>query len=168
VAKGITDEILDIVWPETGGQDIRKGVLAYALFADPTRQSPPLPADVWPPGTRFDSSTLTDENWVVIMWTILPSEWPQPDRWCPTLERTLSALSDGEAAVAWCALEGSFEVPPALFDPDGGRDEVYAAYVPGRFACSARLGASYESVSRAEMIEFKEHTRQRFGTDRRQ
>lgn len=168
MGKGSTNELLDIVWPEADGSEIRKGVLAYALFADPNRQSAPFPVGIWPAGTRFDSSRLTDDDWVVIMWTILPDAWPEPDLWCPTVHSTLVALSEGEAVVAWCALEGAFEVPPKLFDPDVMPDDVYAALLPGRFVCTAQLGKPYESLTRSQMSEFNEATNQRFGTPRSQ
>jgi hypothetical protein len=165
---GRTEEALDIVWTDDEGQNIRKGVNAYAFFVDPNRQSAAFPVSVWPAGTKFESSRLTDENWVVIMWTILPGSWPEPGQWCPTLERTLKALSNGEAAVAWCALEGSFEVPPGLFDADATYDGVYAMLVSGRFACSAQLGSTFEPLSRGELTEFMRLTNQRLGPPRAQ
>ena len=161
---GLTEEALDIVWTGDEGQDFRKGVYAYGFFADQKRQSAPFPVSLWPAGTLFRSRRLTDENWVVIMWIVLPSSWPEPDQWCPMIERTLKALGDGEAVVAWCGLEGSFEVPPRLFDPDATSNGVYAMMVSGRFACSAQLGRTYESLSRADLIKFMDATSKSVGT----
>ncbi len=159
---GRTEEALDIVWTDDEGQNFREGVNAYAFFADPNRQSPTFPVGAWLVGTLFQPQRLTNENWVVLMWTILPGSWPEPDRLCPTLERTLESLSDGAAVVAWCALEGSFEVPPQLFDPNTTYDRVYAMMVPGHFACSARLRRTYEPLSKDELMEFMRLTSQRF------
>jgi hypothetical protein len=164
-----TEEALDAVWTEEDGQSLRKGVLAYALFTDPERQSAPFPLEVWPAGTRFDTDRFTDKDdrsYAVILWTILPGSWPEPKRWLPTLESTLHALSDGDAVVAWCALEPGLGLPPKLFDPDLMPDEVYAALIPGRFACSAQLGKVYEPLSRAVMTEFMNATNQRFAAQR--
>jgi hypothetical protein len=160
-----TEEVLDMVWTDDDGQDLRKGVLAYALFTDPDRKSPRFPVEAWPAGTRFGSSGLTDEDdksYAAIYWTILPGSWPEPERWCATLESTLKALSDGDAVVAWCALEPGWDLPPTLFDPDRMPTEIYAAMIPGRFVCSAQLGRLYEPLAREVMIEFMNETNRRY------
>jgi hypothetical protein len=166
-----TEEVLDIVWLENGGGNTRKGVLAYALFTDPDRESPAFPVGVWPAGTRFDSTRINDrddKSYAAIYWTILPGSWPAPDRWCETLESTLKALSDGDAVVAWCALEPGWALPPTLFDPDQMLDDIYAAMIPGRFVCSAQLGKLYEPLPRAVMIEFMNATNERFAAQLRE
>ena len=160
-----TEEVLDMVWMEDGGGEIRKGVLAYALFTDSERQSPPFPVETWPAGTRFDSSRLTDEDdksYAAIYWTILPGPWPEPDRWRATIESTLNALSNGEAVVAWCALEPGWALPPRLFDPDRMPNDIYAAMIPGRFVCTAQLGKLYEPLSREQLTEFMTETNRRY------
>jgi hypothetical protein len=164
-----TEEVLDMVWTEDDGQELRKGVLAYALFTDPERQSAPFPVAIWPAGTRFHSNRLTDQDdksYAAIYWTILPGEWPRPNRWFATIEGTLKALSDGDAVVAWCALEPGWDLPPTLFDPDGMPNDIYAAMIPGRFVCSAQLGKFYEPLPREVMIEFKNETNRRYNASR--
>jgi len=102
-----TEEVLDMVWIDDGGGEIRKGILAYALFTDSERQSPPFPVEAWPAGTRFHSSRLTDEDdksYAAVYWTILPGSWPAPESWCAAIESTLKTLSDGDAVVAWCGI----------------------------------------------------------------
>ena len=157
-----TEDVLDMVWTDDEGQNIRKGVYAYAFFTSAAKQSPPFPFDAWPHGTRANPSRLADMDqydYVVYEWTILPSRWPRRELWCRTLESTLRALSGEDAVVAWCGLlGGGFALPPELFDPDEMTDEVYAAMLPGRFVCSARLGKLYTPLSRSEMIEFREAT----------
>jgi hypothetical protein len=165
-----TEEVIGMVWDENG-QDLREGVQAYGLFTDPERQSPPFPVEAWPPGTRFHFSRLTDEDdksYAAIDWTILPSSWPAPARWCETLEATLKALSDGDAVVAWCALYPGWDLPPTLFDPDRMPNDIYAAMIPGRFVCSAQLGKLYEPLPRAVMIEFMKATNERFAAQLRE
>jgi hypothetical protein len=165
----LTRDVLDVVWHENGGGEFKKGVLAYGYFADPHAEEPPFPLDAWPPGTRVDTTRFTDEadrTYAVILWTILPAEWPRPERWCETLHRTLRAFTAAGATVAWCAVEGSFRLPPALFDPEEMPDEVYAALLGDRFVCSARLDKRYEPLSRDEMIEFREETKIRVGKRR--
>ncbi len=160
-----TEEVLDMVWMEDGGGEIRKGVLAYALFTDSERQSPPFPVEAWPVGTRFDSSRLTDEDdksYAALYWTILPGSWPEPDRWRATIESTLKALSNGDAVVAWCALEPGWALPPTLFDPDQMPEDIYAAMIPGRFVCTAQLGKLYEPLSREQLTEFMVETNRRY------
>jgi len=163
---GRTEDALDIVWTSDQGQDFRKGLYAYGFFTDPKRQSPAFPVSLWPVGTLFHSRRLTDEKWVVIMWTILPGSWPEPDQWCPIIEGTLRVLSDDDAVVSWCGLEGSFEVPPRLFDPAATSNGVYAMMVSGRFACSAQLGRTYESLSRADLMRFMDAPNKLVGTPR--
>jgi len=160
-----TEEVLDMVWTEDDGQELRKGVQAYALFTNPERQSPPFPVGVWPAGTRFHSTRFTDEDdrsYAAVLWTILPGSWPAPNRWCATLETTLKALCDGDAVVAWCSLLPGWDLPPTLFDPDRTPEDFYAAMIPGRFVCTAQLGKLYEPLSREQMTEFMNETNRRY------
>jgi hypothetical protein len=123
--------------------------------------------EVWPDGTKYDTTVLTSvderEDYVVISWTIVPSVWPKPERWCPTIERTLVTLTDSDAVAAWCGLENTFARPPQLFDPDDMKDEVWAALIPGIFVCAARLGQLYTPLSPAQMKTFRDAAARRFG-----
>jgi len=159
-----TEDVLDMVWSDDG-QELRKGVQAYALFTDPERQSPPFPVGIWPAGTRFDSTLFTDQDnrtYAAVLWTILPGPWPDPDDWCATLENTLKLLSERDAVVAWCALLPGWALPPTLFDPDEMPEDIYAAMIPGRFVCTAHLGKLYEPLSREQMIDFMNETNRRY------
>jgi len=159
-----TRDVLDVVWHENGGGEFRKGVLAYGYFAEHHPAEPPFPAGAWPAGTRIDTTTFTDEDdktYAVILWTILPAEWPHPDRWCETLRLTLQAFTAAGASVAWCAVEGSFRLPPKLFDPDEMTDEVYVVLLGDNFVCSAALDKRYVPLSRDQMVEFREETKVR-------
>lgn len=131
-----TRDVLDVVWHENGGGEFRKGVLAHGYFAEPQPEEPPSPVDAWPPGTRVDTTRFTDaadKTYAVILWTILPTEWPRPDHWCQTLHLTLQAFT---AAIAgWCAVEGS---------------------LGDRFVCTAELDERYTPLSRKQMIEFRD------------
>jgi hypothetical protein len=51
-----TEEVLDMVWIDDGGGEIRKGVLAYALFTDSERQARHFPSRRGPPAR--DSTPL--------------------------------------------------------------------------------------------------------------
>jgi hypothetical protein len=162
-----TRDVLDVIWTSDDGQDILKGVLAYALFSNVGKSPPTFPAGAWPAGTQHDTTVLTSaderEDYVVISWTILPRKWPEPESWYVTIERTLAALSDGDAVAAWCGLENTFARPPALFDPDDMADEVWAALIPGLFVCHAELDKPYTPLSKEELVTFRDAAARRFG-----
>ena len=93
----------------------------------------------------MQSSTFTssDDDCVIIEWTILPSVWPAPDIWCSTLEQTLRSFLDDGAVVAWCAFEGTFKYPPKLFDSDEMRRETSTTEVS-----AVRVGSAGSEILR--------------------
>jgi len=87
--------------------------------------------------------TSSDDDCVIIEWTILPSVWPAPDIWCSTLEQTLRSFLDDGAAVGWCAFEGTFKYPPKLFDQDEMRRETSTTEVS-----AVRVGSAGSEILR--------------------
>jgi hypothetical protein len=140
----------------------RPGILAYGLWSPPQDAGPQFPRDAWPRGTDVDESRLfgpwagepweAGEPWAVFEWRVLVRAWPEPQRWRATLEATLGTLMRAGARVAWCALEGVFVEPPALFEPERTPPGVWAALLPGgELLCHAELDGPFASLSADEL-----------------
>jgi hypothetical protein len=68
------------------------------------------------------------------------------------LERTLRALVEAGASVAWCGLEGYFADPPLLFDPAQMSGGVFASYAPSLgFKCASQLDGPLVALADSEL-----------------
>lgn len=78
-------------------------------------------------GTIANVHRLWGDDWTVWLTTLRVPRWPDSTLW-PTLVRRLleGVIRDDGALLAWCAFEGDFMDPPALFEP-GMSAGVWAA-----------------------------------------
>ena len=128
-----TRDAIGIFWD---GEEV-DGALFYGLWAGERRPSPSFPLGLWPPTTEVRSRRLWGDGWTVWMWELRIRVWPTANEWQTVVNRSLEEVVSSGAGVSWCAVEGCFVDPPALFDPDAMSEGVWACRSRGGIAVSA-------------------------------
>jgi hypothetical protein len=128
--RGTTRQALGIFWQvaELAGFEELDGFTVYAYWPRGLVPPPALDLGRWP---KVESRVhrLFGEDWTVWQWDIRVHSWPAAALWRSLVLGTLDQLLDAGAAVAWCAVEGAFADPPALFEPRHMSDGVWAARI---------------------------------------
>lgn len=123
-----TCDSLGIFW---NGEEVT-GILVYGLWAGDIVTPPAFPSAMWPADTEVRARRLWGEGWTVWLWEIRIWSWPPDDRWRAVIRGTLEVALLAGADIAWCAVEGCFADPPALFD--------LATMAEGVWSCRSKGG----------------------------
>lgn len=136
--------------------EFRSGVIAYGLRQSARTETPLFPHSAWPDGTSVEEYVLRGENWQVIRWDIEISSWPVGEAWEQVVKRTLSALLEAEAVVAWLGQEGVFSDPPDLFKPEYMTGGVLGAMTDsGELVLSMKPDEPLRSLTDSQLLQLR-------------
>lgn len=154
----LTADVLTIFWK---GVEV-PGFICYGYWPSSSQPSVAFPFESWPAGTLTDDTWLAEWRdgeleWRVLRRDVRVARWPAREHWPECVRRTLECFIESEVLLAWCATEGSFPDPPALFQPrlmEGGMWAVLGAGIP--FECAARVDQPYSGLPTATLAAVHE------------
>ncbi len=92
----------------------------------------------------------------VVVWDVAIVAWPTGQAWRDSVRRTLEALVDAGARVAWVGREGYFCDPPDLFDPTFMSGGVLAAMTSGgEFRCAVDPDQALATLTDDELLRLR-------------
>ncbi|BDR55772.1 hypothetical protein [Xylocopilactobacillus apis] len=142
--NNITKDFLTIYWDSIVGDVPGQTFYVWGSELD-------FPLSFWKKGTVVKKNKLFGDDWVVWVWDLKVSSFPKD--WRKAMRETLLYFSE-EAGLSWCSLEGYFEDPPSLFNPE--MSEGYYAYaIKDDFVCHTDLDCTYTSLSKQDLMRLK-------------
>jgi hypothetical protein len=140
-------DALKVVWTRAAFQEEVAGLNAYGVWPRGVSPVAEFPNEVWPAGTEVDPTILTDDEWQVLWWIVMVPRWPERQEWRSMTQRTLNALINSGAIVAWCGFEGAFEGPPKAY-----AQGIWAAdSLETGFLCHADLSGEVATLTSDEL-----------------